>query len=114
MSDTEVRRPLPRAVDTPRRGKTGSEGQPWMELEKPKPAKVDDETRYWQYPPPELSPRCQYWSRQIERGWLPNRSVSRLGYDPSAGWFGVYIWEYLNVLYPLIEERRRALGGTAA
>ncbi|MEV6096952.1 hypothetical protein [Nocardia sp. NPDC051981] len=63
--------------------------------------------------PPDLSPRCRYWSRQIQRGWLPNRSISPLGYHISTLWFGVYIWECVNVLYPLIEERRRALGGAA-
>lgn len=87
-------------------GRTGSEGGPWVQVDQPKPPRVADRYLYWLDPPPVLSPRCLYWSRQIERGWLPNRRIGSYGYDVSAGWFGVYIWEYLNILYPLIEAKR--------
>lgn len=88
-------------------GRTGSEGRPWVQLEKPKPPRIpDDEERYWGQPPPTPSERCVYWVRQIERGWLPNRHISMNGYHTSAIWYGVYIWEYLNILYPLIESKR--------
>ncbi|MFE3229322.1 hypothetical protein [Nocardia sp. NPDC059228] len=98
-----------------RTGKTGTEGQPWIELEKPKPAKVDDRYRYWGDAPPEVSARCRYWARQIQRGWLPNRRISAECSDCSAAWFGVYIWEYLHVLYPLIVDRhQRIRGGSTA
>lgn len=30
--------------------------------------------------------------------------MRRLGYDCSAQYYGVYIWEWLNVLAPLIER----------
>lgn len=43
------------------------------------------------------------------RGWMPSKYVRREGYDGSAQWFGVYVWEYLHVLYPLIEQRWRTL-----
>lgn len=89
-----------------RAGRTGAEGRPWVELERPKPPPVADRYRYWDSPPPDLSPRCVYWTSQIEQGWLPNRRISRYGYDSSAGWYGVYIWEYLSVLSPMIAERR--------
>ncbi|GGM26944.1 hypothetical protein GCM10011608_09690 [Micromonospora sonchi] len=98
-----------------RQGKTGSGGGPWVELETPKPPRVPDHYTYWAEPPPELSARCVYWLRQIERGWLPNKSIGGKGYDCTAQWFGVYLWEYLNVLYPRISEaeqapRRREVG----
>lgn len=92
-----------------RAGKTGSEGRPWIELDRPKPPKVDDVETYWPKPPPEPSEACMYWVRQIRRGWLPNRRISGEGYYTSAEWYGVWIWEYINVLFPLIEsERSRA------
>lgn len=58
--------------------KTGSEGRPWIELERPKPAAINDDAyRYFgQIAPTELSERCKYWVRQIERGWLPNKHIS--------------------------------------
>jgi hypothetical protein len=71
----------------------------------PKPAAVDDHYRYSDSAPPELSARCHYWVRQIERGWLPNRAWRTEGYDTaSESLYGVYIWEYLNVLMPLVVE----------
>lgn len=90
--------------------KTGSGGRPWIELERPKPSPIDDdEYRYFGDPPPGLSERCKYWVRQIERGWLPNKHISREGYSVKAEWFGVYIWEYVNVLAPLITEKEGAM-----
>lgn len=89
--------------------KTGSEGRAWVELEHPKPDPVADRYEYWLKPPPSPSQACQYWARQIERGWLPNRRISSYGYDTSAQWYGVWIWEYLNVLYPMINRSRATL-----
>lgn len=82
--------------------RTGSLGRPWVELEQPKPARVANRYAYWTDWPPELSERCRYWLRQIERGWLPNRRLRAECYDCSAEWYGVWIWEYLNVLEPAI------------
>lgn len=82
-------------------GKTGSLGRPWVQLE-PKPPPVDDPERYWLDPPPELSERCRYWMRQIERGWLPNRSIRQDCADCQADWYGVYFWEVRHVLAPLL------------
>ncbi|MFI5436442.1 hypothetical protein ACHMZP_32160 [Rhodococcus baikonurensis] len=89
--------------------KTGSGNRRWMVLERPKPVKVSDAEDYWLFAPSQLSRRCAYWVRQIERGWLPNRRIVREGYQNGADWFGVYIWEYLNVLDPLITQKRTEL-----
>ncbi|WP_328439142.1 hypothetical protein [Nocardia puris] len=86
--------------------KTGTGGRPWVALEQPKPTPVDDRYAYWLNAPPESSAACVYWVRQIERGWLPNRRISQQGYDCSAGWYGVYIWEYLNVISLAVEAAR--------
>ena len=88
--------------------KTGSEGRPWIQLE-PKPPKVETVEQYWLEAPPQMSERCAYWVRQIHRGWLPNKYISREGYYTSAEWYGVWIWEYLNVLSPRIEWYRSTL-----
>lgn len=80
--------------------KLGGLGRPRIELDKPKPPRVDDIYRYWGDPPPELSERCQYWVRQIAKGWFPNRRIRAECRDCSAEWYGIYIWEYINVIYP--------------
>lgn len=92
--------------------KTGSENQPWVALDSPKPPKVASSESYWMGPPPQRSARCAYWVLQIERGWLPNRRISCEGYHSSADWYGVYIWEYLNVLAPLITQKRTQLASS--
>ena len=92
--------------------KTGSDNRRWMILERPKPAKVSDAEDYWLFAPSQLSARCAYWVRQIERGWLPNRRIVREGYQYGADWYGVYIWEYLNVLDPLIRQKRAQLASS--
>jgi hypothetical protein len=78
-----------------------------VELERPKPPRVDDHYRFWGSPPPELSERCRYWLRQIERGWLPNRRISGEGYDASAEWYGIYIWELTEQIWPAIAHARQ-------
>ncbi len=94
--------------------KTGSEGQPWVDLEQPRPpraARGSDVERYWTSPPPEMSERCAYWLRQIERGWLPNRRISMEGYYSSAEWYGVFIWEYINEIFPAVDKKRAEVSG---
>jgi hypothetical protein len=71
-----------------------------------KPPKVSDGERYWGSAPPQLSDRCQYWVRQIERGWWPNRWYWRECYSCRADILGVYIWENQNVIEPLLREKR--------
>lgn len=92
--------------------KTGGMGTAWVTLP-PKPARVSDHYSFWAEPPPELSERCTYWVEQLERGWVPNRHVRIEGYDAASQWFGVYIWEYLNIISPMISRRCSELRGTA-
>lgn len=63
-----------------------------------------DQYAYWENPPPEASPRLQYWKDKIASGWRPNKRVRKMGYDNSAEFFGVYMWEYLHVISPLLYE----------
>lgn len=62
------------------------------------PPAVDDIYRYWADPPPDLSPRCRYWHARLRNGFAPNRRVRAMGYDEASRWYGVYVWEYLNIL----------------
>lgn len=66
--------------------------------------RVKDVTLHWGEQPPEPSVRLTEWVEKIKAGWRPNRRIHGLGYHESAEWYGVYIWEYLNVLMPLIRE----------
>lgn len=83
--------------------KTGGWGGTWIELEKPKPPRVGESDQYWSEAPPEISERCNYWARQIERGWRPNRHIPDC-YCCFSEWLGVYIWEYQNVIQPLLNK----------
>lgn len=68
------------------------------------PSRVDSVTAYWTEPPPETSQRCLLWQKRIRAGWRPNRRIRGLGYHEKAEFFGVYIWEYLNVLSPMLSR----------
>ena len=85
--------------------KTGGGGGTWITIDKPKPPPVNDRYRYWTQPPPEPSPRCRYWLRQIRRGWRPSRRITIDSYDGQAAWYGVYIWELLQVIWPALREQ---------
>lgn len=61
-----------------------------------------DRYEYWADPPPEPSPRLLTWVEKIRNGWYPNKRIRAEGYDSSADFYGVYIWEYLHVIAPLI------------
>lgn len=91
-------------TDNTKQGKTGGQDSAWVELEKPKPTPVDDRYAYWLEPPPARSLRCEYWLRQIGRGWRPNRRIATEGYDNAAEWYGVYIWEFLNAIVPALAD----------
>jgi hypothetical protein len=81
--------------------KTGGLAGAWVPLDRPKPTPVADRYLYWLEQPPRLSDRCTYWVRQFEAGFRPNKWVRRESYDSAAEWYGVYIWEYQNVIAPL-------------
>lgn len=57
---------------------------------------------YWDRPPPEPTAKCVAWRKKIEDGWRPNRRISQMGYYEKAEFFGVYIWEYINVISPML------------
>jgi DNA-directed RNA polymerase subunit RPC12/RpoP len=61
-----------------------------------------DRYEYWNDRPPEPSPYLRKWVIKIKYGWTPNKRISRMGYDCSAEFFRVYIWEYLNIIAPLL------------
>lgn len=73
-------------------------------MKPPTPKQVKDITEYWTSPPPERSERAKYWLQKLNDGWKPNRRIRQLGYEGAAEFFGVYIWEYINVLSPLIHK----------
>jgi hypothetical protein len=39
-----------------------------------------------------------YWANRIRQGWRPNRRIRAMGYDESAHWYGIYIWEQMHTL----------------
>lgn len=70
-----------------------------------RPAKVEDHYQYWNTPPPELSGRCKWWAtRMLVEGWRPPRRIRVEGYDSSATYYGVYIWEYIHILARIAKE----------
>jgi hypothetical protein len=71
------------------------------------PKRVENVEEYWTKPPPERSPRCWYWLKQIENGWRPNKRVRSMGYHERADFYGVWIWESINVIDPKLEEVTR-------
>jgi hypothetical protein len=36
--------------------------------------------------------------------WRPNKYLRAEGYYGAAAWLGVYIWEWINLLRPLLAE----------
>lgn len=72
----------------------------------PAPPRVDDIERYWTEPPPEKSKRCAWWEVRIAGGWQGNKRTRIMGYDAASTYYGVYIWEYSHVLFPLLQAKR--------
>jgi hypothetical protein len=72
--------------------------------------------RWGHKPPPSTTPRptgttrrppCRHAAATGSHAgsWQPNRWIRREGYHAAAERLGVWIWEYLHVIRPLIEER---------
>lgn len=70
----------------------------------PAPPRVPVSDAFWTNPPPSPSPRCAWWLSRVEAGWRPNGRIDGFGYDEAADYFGVWIWEWLNVLSPAIRS----------
>lgn len=64
---------------------------------------VIDVMAYWIDPPPVPTPRLLAWVRKIESGWRPNRRIRQMGYHTASEFYGLYIWEYLNVILPALD-----------
>lgn len=62
-----------------------------------------DEYRFWGNAPDVPSPRLCYWLDRIADGWTRNRRIASLGYAEASRFFGVYIWEWSNVLWPIFD-----------
>lgn len=74
-------------------------------MKAPAPPRVEDVTKFWREEPNPHSKRCDWWLNRIASGWQRNRRVGMMGYHEAAHYFGVYIWEYLHVLYPALREQ---------
>lgn len=53
---------------------------------------------YWNAPPPNQTERLNAVLLRIKRGWRPNKHVRKMGYYTAAVYYGVPLWEYLNIL----------------
>lgn len=65
-----------------------------------------DVTLYWNDPPPTPTDKCVMWQAKIDGGWRPNKRIRSFGYQEAAEFYGIYIWEYFNVIAPLLREVR--------
>lgn len=45
------------------------------------------------------------WVERIRNGWRGNKRIRIKGYYEASEYFGVYIWEYLEIIYPLLSGR---------
>lgn len=68
----------------------------------------DNGERYWSEPPPQLSPRCLHCMERIKAGWRPRLDY---GYYGNSEYLGVYIWEYMHVISPLLNDGRVDVSG---
>lgn len=73
-------------------------------MKPPAPPRVGSHYDYWMQRPPVLSLRCMWWQLRILQGWRPNRRCCAMGYDERAEFRGVYLWESLHVIDPLLRE----------
>jgi hypothetical protein len=62
-----------------------------------------DVTQYWEAPPPQRSTNCNKWLARFADGWKANRRIRQMGYHEAADFFGVYIWEFTNLLLPAMK-----------
>ncbi len=76
----------------------------WDTDRMPPPVPAALRMNYTTSPPPRPSPRCEAWVRRINRGWWVPAHVSRNGWSMMVCYFGVYAYEYLHILLPMISS----------
>lgn len=75
------------------------------------PLPVDDRYAYWADPPPEPSERLWWWLQHlsINNEFSSRELIDMLAesnnYADNAAKFGVYLWEWHNVLYHVVNNR---------
>lgn len=82
--------------------RTGAQDTDWTAYASPKPPPVRDQNAFWSEPPPHQSKRCAWWLEQIVAGWRPNNRIRSYASGEAADWYGVFTWEYLNVISPAL------------
>jgi hypothetical protein len=65
---------------------------------------------FWTNPPPTMSARCSWWVDRVRGGFRRNKRLKVMDYSDSAAFFGVYVWEWLNVLWPMFYSLERGHG----
>lgn len=56
------------------------------------------------------SARCRAWVGKIKRGWRPPKWIAHHGHAMRTRYYGVYVWELLNVIDPLTCPWSRTAG----
>lgn len=82
-----------------------------------RPPRVRDAEEFRDRPPPEASSRLLHWFREFQAGrWVENRRFRREGTVTKALILGIYVWEYLEIVSPMIDllDVLRASGKGAA
>lgn len=80
-----------------------------IDMRRAAPQRVSDPEKYWADAPPEESERCTWWVSRIREGWRGNTRIRTMGYYEAAHYFGVYIWEYLEVISPMLRDLEQEL-----
>lgn len=70
-----------------------------------------DRYEYWGEAPPEFSERCIWWLHYLADNDLSLTELCDLtpfaaGYDDSAEAMGVYMWEWLHILYHVVANKK--------
>lgn len=86
----------------------GGEGLPRVHYVGPKPPRVEDGDLYMADPPPEISERCKFWLEQIAKGWRPNKRIRTWCGCCSHDEYGVYVWEFQNLICVALANGRFA------
>lgn len=67
------------------------------------PPRVERMDDYWSSAPPEPSRKLIYWiNRFASTAWRPNKRIRTRDYWDAAHFFGVYLWEYSKVIFPVL------------